>query len=75
MIIQPFVPELSWLSNWDKCKRLRRGLVAAALRHSWPPTELLLRINDPYVREQVVRSARRVEGGGEYFRVTKLAEQ
>jgi hypothetical protein len=75
MVIQPFVPELSWLSNWDKCERLRRGLVAAALRHFWPPTELLLRINDPYVREQIVRSASRVEGGGEYFRVTKPAEQ
>ena len=36
VIVEPFVPELAWLSNWDKCERLRRGLVSAFVRNNWP---------------------------------------
>ena len=68
IIIDPFVPELSWLSNWDKCERLRRGLVAAFVRHNWPASELKRRIRDHDLLRQILRSARRVEGGEHYFR-------
>jgi len=68
IIVEPFVPELSWLSNWDKCERLRRGLVEAFLRHNWPATELKQRIRDHDLLRQILKSARRVAGGEYFFR-------
>ena len=68
IIVEPFVPELSWLSNWDKCERLRRGLVAAFVRHNWPASELKQRIRDYDLLRQIFKSARRVDGGEYYFR-------
>ena len=46
IIIEPFVPELSWRLNWDKCERLRRELISAFLRHQWPASELRRRIKN-----------------------------
>ncbi|PYX95569.1 MAG: hypothetical protein DMG71_08780 [Acidobacteria bacterium] len=57
IVVEPFVPELSWISNWDKCERLRRGLISAFLRNSWPASELQKRIKNPDLLEQVLRSA------------------
>jgi hypothetical protein len=68
IIVEPFVPELSWLSNWDKCERLRRGLVAAFVRYNWPALELKQRIRDYDLLRQIFKSARRVDGGEYYFR-------
>lgn len=66
--VEPFVPELSWLSNWDKCERLRRGLVSAFVRHNWPASELKARIKNRELVRQILKSARRVDGGEYYFR-------
>jgi len=68
IVVEPFVPELSWISNWDKCERLRRGLISAFLRNSWPASELQKRIKNPDLLEQVLRSARRVDGGERLLR-------
>jgi hypothetical protein len=63
IVVEPFVPELSWISNWDKCERLRRGLISAFLRNSWPASELQNRIKNDDLVEQLLRSARKVDGG------------
>jgi hypothetical protein len=68
IIIEPLVPELSWLYNWDKCERLRRGLVSAFVRHNWPASELKKRIKDRELLKLILRSARRVDGGEYFFR-------
>jgi hypothetical protein len=68
IILEPLVPELSWLSNWDKCERLRRGLISAFLRHQWSASELKRRIKDHELLRQLLKSARRVDGGEEFFR-------
>jgi hypothetical protein len=68
VVVEPFVPELSWISNWDKCERLRRGLILAFLRNNWPPAELHNRIKNNDLLEQVLRSARRVEGSEKLLR-------
>jgi hypothetical protein len=67
-IVEPFVPELSWLSNWDKCERLRRGLVGAFVRYQWPFSELGSRIRDTDLQREIGRSARKVEGGEGFAR-------
>ena len=68
IIIEPLVPELSWLSNWDKCERLRRGLISAFVRNNWPVWELERRIKDHDLVQQLLRSARKAEGGDDFLR-------
>lgn len=73
-IAEPFVPELSWRKNWDKCERLNRGLIAAFIRHRWSPSGLR-RVKNYYPRnsstdlmQQIFESARDVKGGKELVR-------
>jgi hypothetical protein len=73
IILEPLVPELSWLSNWDKCERLRRGLISAFLRNSWPASELERRIKDHDLVQQLLTSARKVDGGDEFLRRITLS--
>jgi hypothetical protein len=68
IIMEPLVPELPWFSNWDKCERLRSGLISAFIRHEWPASELKRRIKDRELLRQLLKSARRVEGGEEFSR-------
>ncbi|MDH4185711.1 MAG: hypothetical protein OEV08_01820 [Nitrospira sp.] len=63
MMLEPTLPELTWYSNWDKCERLRRGLIRAFVRYGWPPHEIKSVIADELLLNQVRRSADRVEGG------------
>lgn len=69
IIVEPFVPELSWLSNWDKCERLRRGLISAFVRYGWPASELRRRIRGNELLRQLVKSAKKVDGGDELVRL------
>jgi len=68
VIVEPFVPELSWLYNWDKCERLRRGLVSAFVRYEWPTSGLKMAIKDNEILRQLVRSAKRVDGAEQFGR-------
>lgn len=70
VLVEPFVPELSWLSNWDKCERLRRGLISAFVRNNWPVSELEQRIKDSDLVQQLLRSAKKADGGDEFLRRT-----
>jgi hypothetical protein len=67
MIVEPFVPELNWLKNWDKCERMRRALLSAFMRYSWPAREINQRIKDGEIRQQILNRARKVDGE-HYFR-------
>lgn len=74
-LVEPFVPELSWWANWDKCERLNRGLIAAFIHHRWPPSALKRRIKNYHppksitdLFEQILKSARDVKGGKEFVR-------
>ena len=68
VIIEPLVPELSWLSNWDKCERLRRGLISAFVRNNWPVSEMARRIKDHDLVQQLLRSAKKADGGDDFLR-------
>jgi hypothetical protein len=65
MILQPLVPELSWYNNWDKCERMRRALVSAFMKHSWPAWEIKERIKDHEILREIHKSVRKVDG--EYY--------
>lgn len=66
-ILQPLVPELSWRKNWDRCERMRRALMLAFMRNGWPAWQLKVRIKNPELLGELLRSARRV-GAEHYFR-------
>ncbi len=68
IIVEPLVPHLSWLRDWDKCERLRRGLILAFFSNQWPAAELNRRIEDRDLIRQILKSAEDVDGGEEFFR-------
>lgn len=68
IILEPFVPVLSLWKNWDKCERLRRGLIFSYLRYRWPALELKKRIQDDELLGRLLKSAATIEGGKAYFR-------
>jgi hypothetical protein len=68
LIVEPLVPEFSWLSNWDKCERLRRGLISAFVRNNWPASEMERRIKDHDLVQQLLRSAKKADGGDDFLR-------
>lgn len=66
LILEPLVPELSWRKNWDKCERMRRGLLLAFMQNSWPAWEIKERIRDRELLQQILKSVRKVHGE-QYF--------
>jgi hypothetical protein len=64
--IEPFVPELKWGKNWDRCERMRRALMLAFMRYAWPPRQLRERVKDQDLVSQLLKSARKV-GAEHYF--------
>jgi GTPase-associated protein 1, N-terminal domain type 1 len=65
LILDPIVPHLWWLHDWDKCERLRRGLIEAFVKFRWPAIKLVDCIKNEVFLARVVESAQKVEGGKE----------
>ena len=61
-VIEPFIPTLSWGKNWDKCERLRRGLIRAFVRFHWPFSEISRVTQDRVLLSQLAKSSKRVDG-------------
>jgi hypothetical protein len=61
MIVEPFVPKLSWRKNWDWCERLRRALLLAFVRYSWPAREINQRVKNGEIRKQILNRAHKVD--------------
>jgi hypothetical protein len=40
-VIKELLPTVPWWRDWDKCERLRRGIVESFLAHRWPVDYLL----------------------------------
>jgi hypothetical protein len=73
LLLEPYVPDLYWNQNWDKCERLQRGLVQAFVKHDWSSTELLHCVKDAGALAVVRKSARKVDGGKKLLK--ELVEQ
>ena len=61
-ILEPLVPHLWWPNDWDRCERLRRGLVQAFVWYQWPRSLLLECTEDRDLRERLEHSAPKVAG-------------
>jgi hypothetical protein len=66
------VPTLSWKRNWDRCERLRQGLLQHFIRNSWPREEFLRCATRPGTLRSVLYSSREVRGGEEF--ICRIAE-
>ena len=66
--LDPIVPHLWWLNDWDKCERLRRGLLQAFVRHKWPPSEIRSCVKSSDILKELRWSTYHVDGATTYFR-------
>lgn len=71
-LLESDVPVLSWKRNWDRCERLRRGLIERFIRNSWPRVEFLRCVLQPGTLRSVLYSSRGVRNGEEF--VLMIAE-
>jgi hypothetical protein len=65
VILDPIVPHIWWILDWDRCERLRRGLVEAFVKYHWPPLKLVDCVKNEIFLSRVLESARKVDGGKE----------
>jgi len=68
IILDPIVPHLAWIHDWDKCERLRRALIEAFVKFDWHPELLHDCIKSDDLLCRVLQSAKRVDGGYEHFK-------
>jgi hypothetical protein len=61
------VPALSWKRNWDRCERLRQGLIERFIRNSWQRAEFLRCVSRPGTLRSMLYSSREVRGGEEFI--------
>ncbi|MDR3457131.1 MAG: hypothetical protein P4N60_06765 [Verrucomicrobiae bacterium] len=66
-ILHPIVPHLWWHRDWDKCERLRRGLVGAFVQFKWPIVKLAICVKNDVFLQRVIESATHVDGGREFI--------
>ena len=57
----------SFFADWDREKAMRRDLVDAFLRSSWPPTDLLLAAVDAGVEQKILERLRRNYSGEQFI--------
>jgi hypothetical protein len=67
IILDPIVPHLWWHRDWDKCERLRRGLIAAFVKFHWPILKLVECVKNDAFLPRVIESASHVDGGKEFI--------
>lgn len=62
-ILDPIVPHLWWHRDWDRCERLRRGLIEAFVKFGWPVIKLPDCVKSDAFLLRVIESAEHVDGG------------
>ena len=67
IVLDPLVPHLLWLHDWDKCERMRRGLIEAFVKFHWPAEELHGCIKSDSLLSRILKSAKSVDGGMALF--------
>jgi hypothetical protein len=66
-ILDPIVPRV-FPHYWDRCERMRRGLISSFIRHGWPPGELHNSIPDSRLKRKILASAKHVSGGKAFLK-------
>ncbi|MGO9533903.1 MAG: hypothetical protein ACLP3B_22355 [Syntrophobacteraceae bacterium] len=75
-ILDPLLPELGYLSSWDRAKRVRLAVVNAFIYRSFSPNEFLTITEDEHVFTQLVEIASDSATGRSYLEnVSSWAKQ
>jgi hypothetical protein len=69
-ILDPIVPRVL-PHYWDRCERMRRGLVEAFIKHGWPSNELHDQILDSRLERKILASAKHVNGGKSFLKTIR----
>ena len=65
------LPSLSW-RDWDKCERLRRGLIDAIESNQWPASLLFKAANDEGTFRLMLKTSRSSSGGRAFLRRAQM---
>jgi hypothetical protein len=55
-VVEPLMPKLGILRDWDKCERLRRAVARSWVREHWPTEPLLLAAGTQELRRLLTRT-------------------
>jgi hypothetical protein len=72
-LLEDHVPRLSWHRNWDRCERLRRGLVEKFAYYSWPAAQFVRCATDEDMLQAMLESCWKAEGGKRFLGNLKVA--
>jgi hypothetical protein len=72
-LFDDILPKLQWYRNWDKCERLRRGLVKSFVRFQWPLLAFFSCADDSDMLEQMLKSCYKADEGEVLFKRIKKA--
>lgn len=67
-LLEPLVPSLSWWRDWDRCERLRRGLVERFIQQEWDLRYFLEALKDTETLELTLEGASSISGGKAFVR-------
>ncbi len=70
--IEEHVPTLVWWKNWDKCERVRRGLIASFVDRNWPVEQFVRCGRSEETLRELLGSCREIKKGS--FILEKVRE-
>ena len=71
--LSAFLPTLSLFRSWDRCERLRRGLLRTFVEWDLAPAEFLRCTQDKTTFQQLISASDHVKGGRKFLRRTRSA--
>jgi hypothetical protein len=72
-LIERELPPLSFWRNWDKCERLRQGLIKQFIKYEWPRDEFLRCTEHETIFYQLLQSGLVTEKGTQFIRAIRNA--
>ncbi len=67
-LLDPKLPQLPWYRSWDKCERLRLGLIDSYIRHNWRTSQFLKCATKEHLFKQLIKSARSTKKGQRFLK-------
>lgn len=73
--LETHLPSLGWWRNWDKCERLRQGLVESYINYDWPISRLSKTIQQQETFQRIVETCNTTNKGRKFLvRLFKAAQ-
>jgi tetratricopeptide (TPR) repeat protein len=73
--LEKHLPSLSWWRNWDRCERLRRGLVESYINYYWPVSNFFETVRQEETFKRIVEFCNTTIKGKKFLTQLLLAAQ